>query len=153
MHKITILGAGSAFTNDLVIDFSQMDELDPLTLGLVDIDASRLDIAVRLTQKIASMTGRAWEIVASTDRKDVLPDSNFVINQIEVGGLNTVKLEYEIPLKYGIKQCIGDTLWPRWAIQDTAHAAGMAGDRSGHRGTVSELPNSQLYKSECQPLH
>jgi alpha-galactosidase len=39
-------------------------------------------------------------------------DSDFVINQIEVNGLHTVKNEFEIPLKYGIKQCIGDTMGP-----------------------------------------
>lgn len=35
-----------------------------------------------------------------------------MINQIEVHGLHTVKLEFEIPLKYGVKQCIGDTMGP-----------------------------------------
>ena len=44
--------------------------------------------------------------------REILPGSDFVINQIEVAGLSTVKLEYEIPLKYGVNQCIGDTLGP-----------------------------------------
>ena len=53
-----------------------------------------------------------WKVRSSTERRDVLAGADFVINQIEVHGLDTVKLEFEIPLKYGVKQCIGDTLGP-----------------------------------------
>lgn len=31
---------------------------------------------------------------------------------IEVAGMQTVRAEFEIPLKYGVKQCIGDTMGP-----------------------------------------
>jgi alpha-galactosidase len=61
---------------------------------------------------IIAKTGKNWQVIASTDRREVLADSDFVINQIEVSGLETVRLDYEIPLKYGVKQCIGDTLGP-----------------------------------------
>ena len=38
--------------------------------------------------------------------------SDFIINTIEVSGLQTVRYDYEIPLKYGVDQCIGDTVGP-----------------------------------------
>ena len=67
---------------------------------------------ISLLIKIIEKIGKKWSVIGSTDRKKVIADSDFVINQIEVAGLHTVQLEYEIPLKYGVKQCIGDTLGP-----------------------------------------
>jgi alpha-galactosidase/6-phospho-beta-glucosidase family protein len=29
---------------------------------------------------------------------------------IQVGGLDAFKIDYEVPLKYGVDQCIGDSL-------------------------------------------
>ena len=35
-----------------------------------------------------------------------------MISTIEVAGLATVGFDYDIPLKYGVDQCIGDTIGP-----------------------------------------
>jgi alpha-galactosidase len=35
-----------------------------------------------------------------------------VINTIEVAGLRNIRPDYEIPLKYGVDQCVGDTIGP-----------------------------------------
>jgi alpha-galactosidase len=111
--KVTIIGAGSTFTSEIVVDFTQIPNIrDDMIIGLVDIDPERLKLAKALVEKIVDLAGKKWKVVASVDRKEVLPGSDFVINQIEVHGLQTVKMEYEIPLKYGVKQCIGDTLGP-----------------------------------------
>ncbi|MFM9276629.1 alpha-galactosidase [Paenibacillus jiagnxiensis] len=112
MTKISIIGAGSAFTREIAMDILLIDGLEGGTIALVDIDERRLELARRLVLKIVEMTGKKWEVIASTDRREVIGGSQFVINQIEVGGLETVRYEYEIPLKYGVKQCIGDTLGP-----------------------------------------
>lgn len=113
MTKVSIIGAGSAvFTQKIVVDILNISELDGGTIALVDIDARRLSLAQRLVEKVLEVTGKHWDVVASTDRREVIAGSDFVINQIEVAGLETVKFEYEIPLKYGVKQCIGDTLGP-----------------------------------------
>lgn len=112
MLKISIIGAGSAFTQNIVVDILTIEGINEGTIALVDIDTERLEIAHQLVQKIIDMTGKKWSVISSMDRKQVIADSDFVINQIEVAGLSTVKMEYEIPLKYGVKQCIGDTLGP-----------------------------------------
>lgn len=112
MTKISIIGAGSAFTRDIAMDILMIEGLDGGTIALVDIDERRLELARRLVLKIVEMTGKSWQVIASTDRREVIGESRFIINQIEVGGLETVRYEYEIPLKYGVNQCIGDTLGP-----------------------------------------
>ncbi len=100
------------FTRHLTVDILTIEGLDQGVLALVDIDPKRLELAKKLVEMIIAKTGKNWQVIASTDRREVLADSDFVINQIEVSGLETVRLDYEIPLKYGVKQCIGDTLGP-----------------------------------------
>ncbi|MBS4197712.1 alpha-galactosidase [Lederbergia citri] len=112
MTKVTIIGAGSAFTQNLAVDILNIPGLDEGSIGLVDIDEYRLEIAHQLVEKIIKLTGKRWTVESSINRREILPGSDFVINQIEVAGLYTVKAEYEIPLKYGVNQCIGDTLGP-----------------------------------------
>lgn len=112
MTKISIIGAGSAFTQDIATDILLIEGIEGGTIALVDLDAERLAIARKLVEKIIELSGKRWNVIASTDRREVIGGSQFVINQIEVGGLQTVRYEYEIPLKYGVNQCIGDTLGP-----------------------------------------
>ncbi|MFH1927902.1 MAG: alpha-galactosidase [Chloroflexota bacterium] len=111
--KITIMGAGSAvFTTELMSDFLLTPALESGTFALVDIDAERLELAHQMGEFLIERTGRDWTVEASTDLAQVLSDSDYVINTIEVAGLPNVRHDYEIPLKYGVDQCIGDTIGP-----------------------------------------
>ncbi len=111
--KITIIGAGSAvFSQQIITDILQIDGLEQGTFALVDIDGERLELTHRLAELIVARLGKPWQVVASTDRRDVLHDSDVVINTIEVAGLANVRHDYDIPLKYGVDQCIGDTIGP-----------------------------------------
>jgi alpha-galactosidase len=113
MTKITIIGAGSAmFAQQLITDVLAIESLAPGAIALVDIDAERLELAHALAELIVVTSGKAWTVQASTNRLDVLAGSDYVINTIEVAGLPNVRHDYEIPLKYGVDQCIGDTIGP-----------------------------------------
>ena len=113
MVKVTLLGAGSGFTQPLFTDILHIDGLDRGVFGMVDIDAKRLDVNVRLMRRILDVMGKTkWKIVASTDRKKVLKGTDYLINTIEVSGVQCVRADNDIPLKYGIDQCIGDTVGP-----------------------------------------
>jgi len=72
----------------------------------------RLNLSYEATKVVNEKLNANWAIVASTDRKEALQGSDFIISTIEVSGLNTVQYDYEIPLKYGVDQCIGDTIGP-----------------------------------------
>jgi alpha-galactosidase len=111
--KIAILGAGSAvFARQLVTDVLCTPGLEGGTFALVDIDAGRLELAHRITEKLVARSGRGWMVESSTERRDLLPGCDYVISLIEVAGLQHVRHDYEIPLKYGVDQCIGDTSGP-----------------------------------------
>jgi alpha-galactosidase len=111
--KVTLLGAGSAvFSRQLIMDVLLIPGLDMGSFALVDIDPERLELAHQLAEKVIALTGKNWTVRASTDRCKVMGDSDYLINFIEVNGLQTVRFDHEIPMKYGIKQCIGDTIGP-----------------------------------------
>ena len=112
MPRITVLGAGSGFTGTLTKDIMLIPEFGPGTITLVDIDPRRLELAHGVVRKTAEALDSGWTIEASTDRRKVLPDTDYVINTIEVSGVGTVRFDNDIPLKYGVKQCIGDTIGP-----------------------------------------
>ena len=111
--KVAILGAGSTvFARQLMTDLLCTPGLEQGSFALVDIDGERLELAHRLGEKLVERSGRDWTVQASTDRLAVLDGCDYVINTIEVAGLRNVRPDYEIPLKYGVDQCIGDTIGP-----------------------------------------
>ena len=111
--KVAIIGAGSAeFAAELMTDLLCTPTLPSGTFALVDVDAQRLDLARQLGEWLIERTGRDWTIEASANRADVLPGCDYVINTIEVAGLENVRHDYDIPMKYGVDQCIGDTIGP-----------------------------------------
>jgi alpha-galactosidase len=113
MPKITYIGAGSStFAARLISDLVVTPGLDVGTFALVDIDAERLELSREITEKVIQLSGRHWQVTTTTDRTEALPGSDYVINSIEVAGLENVLPDYEIPLKYGVDQCIGDTIGP-----------------------------------------
>ncbi len=111
--KITLLGAGSAFTPRLVNDVLRVPGIAGGTLALVDIDRDRLDTMARLIRKLIRNLGpKGWKVVASADQRAVMADSHYLVNCIEVSGVDCVRFDNDIPLKYGVDQCIGDTIGP-----------------------------------------
>lgn len=113
MPNICFLGAGSGFTRPLCTDVMLAPGIDGGEFRLVDIDAARLDPAFRLVQRIAERVGGGrWHVSATTDRRSALGGADYVINCIEVSGVETVRWDNDIPLKYGVSQCIGDTIGP-----------------------------------------
>src|SRR5207248_557521 len=72
----------------------------------------RLSLAKRIAERLVELSGKRWMVEASVDRLDVLRGTDYVINSIEVAGLKNVRFDYDIPMKYGVDQCIGDTIGP-----------------------------------------
>ena len=111
--KVAILGAGSTvFARQLMTDLLCTPGLERGAFALVDIDGERLELAHHLGEKLVASSGRDWGVQATTDRLEILSGCDYVINTIEVAGLRNVRADYEIPLKYGVDQCIGDTIGP-----------------------------------------
>lgn len=111
---VTMLGAGSFFTSSILKDVVLVPGSRGGELRLVDIDPERLALSHRLMEKIIAEAGvgEDWRITSSTERRELLPGTDYVVNCIEVSGLECVRLDNDIPLAYGVSQNIGDTIGP-----------------------------------------
>jgi alpha-galactosidase len=113
MVKVALIGAGSGvFAQAVITDILAIDELDGGTFALIDLDTERLDLARQVAEQVIATARKSWTVQATTDRREVLSGCDYVFNMIEVGGLANVRFDYEIPMKYGVDQCIADTMGP-----------------------------------------
>ena len=111
--KITLIGAGSmVFTRNLCNDIALTPSLQECNINLMDIDPGRLDQARELVQAIIDLRGVQIRLEATLDRREAVQDADFVITTFQQGGLDAFKLDIEIPRRYGVEQCVGDTLGP-----------------------------------------
>ncbi|GAA1996625.1 alpha-galactosidase [Catenulispora subtropica] len=109
--RIVLLGAGSMeFSRTLLADLLTSPVLRDSHLVLHDIDPDRLATAAALAAATAEATGAHPTISAVDDRRKALAGADFVVNQIAVGGFDALRLDFEIPRKYGVRQTIGDSL-------------------------------------------
>ena len=81
-----------------------------MTITLHDIDEERLDTAERIAHLINETTGADLHIRATLDRRSALDGADFVVNEIQVGGLEATRHDFDIPKKYGLRQTIADTI-------------------------------------------
>jgi alpha-galactosidase len=111
--KITMMGAGSGFTPRLMNDVIRIPGNNGGLIALVDIDRDRLRTMHKLIEKLIAQLGvKGWTVISSDNRRKVLPGSDYLVNCIEVSGLACVRHDNDIPAKYGVNQCIGDTIGP-----------------------------------------
>ncbi|MBN1917341.1 MAG: alpha-glucosidase/alpha-galactosidase [Verrucomicrobia bacterium] len=109
--KIAVIGAGSiGFTRLIVRDILKVPELQDTVFSFTDINAKNLDAVARLCQRDIEHNRLAAKVLATTDRRRALEDADYVLNFARIGGLEAFQLDIDIPLKYGIDQCVGDTL-------------------------------------------
>lgn len=113
MPHVSFIGAGSmVFARKLISDLLSYPGLADSTLSLVDIDEERLRRTTEAAEILASKSEGEPTIQSTTDRRTALENADYVINMINVGGLEPFENEIRIPETYGIEQAIGDTVGP-----------------------------------------
>lgn len=113
MTKIALIGAGSyVFTRRLCADILLAPALADSTIALMDIDPIRLEQARAGVQAFIDFHGLKATVLATTDRREAVTGAGYVITTFQQGGLDAYALDIEIPQRYGVEQCVGDTLGP-----------------------------------------
>lgn len=113
MPKITFVGAGGFnFPARLTFDILSFPELQDSTISLMDINEDNLARTARLLGEAVKRLKLPAKLEATTDRREALDGADYVIVVWQVGGVDAYTFDVEIPRKYGIDQCVGDTLGP-----------------------------------------
>jgi alpha-galactosidase len=107
--KIVIVGAGGyVFPLRLSVDILSFPELQATQLVLYDIQAESL----KRVKRIVGDNKLPAKVTMTTNRRAALKGADYVIVAFQVGGVAAYKFDVEIPRKYGLDQCVGDTLGP-----------------------------------------
>jgi alpha-galactosidase len=113
MTKITFIGAGSlGFTEDLVRDILTFPLLQDATLALMDINPERLEFAKAAVTRIVTTGKYPAKVIATLNRVEALKDADVVLTTILAGSTEVWRHDIEIPKKYGVDTCVGDTRGP-----------------------------------------
>ena len=109
--KVAFIGAGSIqFTRTLLKDLLSVEEFKDIKIAFTDINEQNLDMVTKICQRDITSNGLSIKINATQNRREALKGAKYVINVVRIGGLEAFKTDLEIPLRYGIDQCVGDTL-------------------------------------------
>jgi alpha-galactosidase len=113
MTKIAFIGAGSlGFTSELVRDILTFPLLEDAHIALMDIDAERLDYAYKTVQKLIQAGNYPARVSATLERSEALKGADVVLTTILAGSTDVWRHDIEIPKKYGVDVCVGDTRGP-----------------------------------------
>ena len=113
MAKIAMIGAGSVvFCKTLVSDILATESLKDCELRLMSRTKPKLDRMEAFVKRMIADNGLPATVWSTLDRREALKGADYVIIMIQVGGVDAFRTDYEIPLKYGVDQCIGDSLGP-----------------------------------------
>jgi alpha-galactosidase len=109
--KVTIIGAGSVgFTKTLISDLLKVPEFAAVEFALTDVNEHNLDMIRQIIEKIVAVNGLPAKVSATTDRRAAISGARYIMSCVRVGGLEAFATDISIPLKYGVDQCVGDTI-------------------------------------------
>ena len=104
--KISIIGAGSAsFGLNILGSLFRSTKLGGSEVALIDINEVNLSRMTRLADLINQEWGRGNHITSTTSLKEGLEGADFVVSAVEVPPREKLwQRDFEIPLKYGVRQ-------------------------------------------------
>lgn len=112
--KIVIIGAGSAvFGQRAISAILRSERLNGTELVLVDTDPEPLELMARLAETMNRAWGSNATVRATADRREALPEADFVILSVQVGPREEVwEKDWKIPLEHGIRQPYAENSGP-----------------------------------------
>ena len=113
MAKISFIGAGSiVFAKTIMMDIMATPELVESEICLMDRSKPKLDRSKAFADRAVRDNNLPTRITATLDAREAMDGADYVVNMFDTGGFGAFEHDYKVPLKYGVDQCIGDTLGP-----------------------------------------
>lgn len=128
MSKVTIIGAGSlVFTKQFLNDMFNTPCMAGSTYALMGPTMWKLEKMKQYADQIIKKNHLDAHVECTTDRKEALKGADFVILTFQVGGDSAYTADIDIPMKYGVDQCIGDSMGPGGVFRVLRSAPVMIG--------------------------
>ncbi len=102
--KIVTIGGGSSYTPEIIEGFiRRYEELPVRELWLVDIETGRekLEIIGNLAKRMIKKAGVPIAVYTTLNRREALPNADFITTQFRVGSLDARIKDERIPLRHG----------------------------------------------------
>lgn len=113
MRKIAIIGAGSVvFCKTLALDIMATPSLRDSEFALMAPSTRNTSQVESFLNKVIAREGLPAKVWITTDRREAIKNADYIILCFQVGGVKAFEMDCNIPLKYGVNVCIGDTMGP-----------------------------------------
>ena len=134
-RKIAMIGAGSmVFCKTLMSDIMATPALSDSEFALMSPTETKLRRMETFAKRMIKDNGLKASVWATTNRQEAIKNADFVVVMVQVGGMEAFGHDYNIPLKYGVDQCIGDSLGPGGVFRGLRTRAGAGRHRPRHGG-------------------
>jgi alpha-galactosidase len=112
--KIVLIGAGSlSFGIETVSGLlAERKALRGATVSLVDIDEASLENMAGVVRRANDDLDAGFTIEATSDRRSALRDADFVVVSVEVNRAAAWQMDWDIPIRFGIKHVYGENGGP-----------------------------------------
>ncbi len=111
--KVILIGAASTIFGPATLrDLLLSPSLEGGHIALVDVAEEELDRVLRFGQRMRDALGRQCALSAATDRKAALKDADFVVVSVARDRERTWKLDFDIPLRLGVRHVLGENGGP-----------------------------------------
>lgn len=111
--KIALVGGGSYSWGPAVVgNILGNRHFDGCQVVLHDLDGEALGLNFALALKYRELKGSRIAFAQTTDQEAALDGADYVVVTISTGGLRAMRVDLEVPERYGIFQTVGDTVGP-----------------------------------------
>lgn len=146
--RVAVIGGGS-------VVFSKMFIRELLSGPVQDVDFVLQAPSARRTAFVAAWADQLIvsndlpaRVTVEIDPGEAIRGADYVVTAFQVGGLRATELDYQIPMRYGVDQCIGDTLGPGGVFR-ALRVIPVARSVAGH---VATLAPSALILNYVNPM-
>jgi alpha-galactosidase len=111
VKKIVFIGAGSTvFFKTVLVDILHYEALQTFQVVLFDIDVTRVRDSEKLGHRIFSAKNLDNSVLVASSLEEALTGADYVLCMFQIGGVESTRIDFDIPEKFGLRQTIGDTL-------------------------------------------
>src|SRR5688500_17400258 len=120
--KSSMNGAGSVvFCKTLIQDILATPALRDSDFALMSPTETKLRRMEAFVARMIKDNAFPAKVCATSSLRDAIADADCVVVMMQDDGYDEVRTDCHIPLKYGVDQCIGDTLGPGGIFRGLRH--------------------------------